>query len=78
MHCIEMTLLVIEKKESRNVYNLRYTLLHNNEALCSASCFQVDFQVYVVIVLRILLIFNDRALCLLLRYFFLLIKIHLS
>lgn len=61
MHCIEMTLLVIEMKEWRNVYTLRYTLLHNNEALCSTSCFQVDFQVYVVIVLRILLIFNDRA-----------------
>lgn len=61
MHCIEMILLVIEMKEWRNVYNLRYTLLHNNEALCSASCFQVDFQVYVVIVLRILLIFNDRV-----------------
>lgn len=61
MHCIEMILLVIEMKEWRNVYNLRYMLLHNNETLCSASCFQVDFQVYVVIVLRILLILNDRA-----------------
>lgn len=41
------------------IYVVAY--LHNKEALCLASCFQADFQVYVVIVLRIIIIFNHRA-----------------